>query len=133
MSSFGHVALVQSLNGDGTFNVSEMNFTGFNQIDTRRSTMHDVQGFILPPGSKPTTDAQFMSDTGAFTLPGGGSFPGAQQLGSILSWVSDSRNWWRLGFVAVGSVMIAVGVNLYFFHEESAAIERVAPLAEMVA
>lgn len=54
-SQFGHVAVVQSLNSDGTFNVSEMNFAGFNQTDTRTSSMKDVAGFILPPG---TTSSQ---------------------------------------------------------------------------
>ncbi|HZV49915.1 MAG TPA: CHAP domain-containing protein [Candidatus Dormibacteraeota bacterium] len=52
-SPFGHVAIVQAVNADGTFVVSEMNYTGLNQVDVRRSTMADVLGFILPPGSTP--------------------------------------------------------------------------------
>jgi len=34
-SGYGHVAYVESVNGDGSWTVSEMNFTGWNQLDTR--------------------------------------------------------------------------------------------------
>lgn len=34
-SSWGHVAYVESVNADGSFTVSEMNFVGFNVIDRR--------------------------------------------------------------------------------------------------
>lgn len=32
---FGHVAIVTAVHGDGTITVSEMNFTGFNQVSSR--------------------------------------------------------------------------------------------------
>jgi hypothetical protein len=50
-SQYGHVAVVDSVNGDGTFNVSEMNYNGFNVIDKRKSTTWNVLGFIVPPGT----------------------------------------------------------------------------------
>jgi peptidoglycan DL-endopeptidase CwlO len=34
-SGFGHVAYVEAVNGDGSWTVSEMNFTGWNQVDRR--------------------------------------------------------------------------------------------------
>jgi hypothetical protein len=56
-SSLGHVAVVESVNPDGSFQVSEMNYRGYDLIDQRRSTMSNVLGFIVPPGStyKPPT------------------------------------------------------------------------------
>jgi surface antigen len=56
ISPLGHVAVVDSVNADGSFNVSEMNnpYTpggGYNLIDQRRSTGAGVIGFIVPPGS----------------------------------------------------------------------------------
>lgn len=50
-SSFGHVASVVNVFDDGTFLVKEMNYSGWNTWDERRSTMVDVQGFIVAPGS----------------------------------------------------------------------------------
>jgi hypothetical protein len=48
----GHVAVVTAVNADGTFKVSEMNYSnGPGKTDTRESSMADVEGFILPPGS----------------------------------------------------------------------------------
>lgn len=123
MSPFGHVAIVQSLNGDGTFNVSEMNFAGFNQVDTRRSTMSDVQGFILPPGGSADAGSQFMASSGGFTLPGtniqigSGSVPFFTGLGTITGWLTDNRNWWKLGFMAAGTLMIWWGFELYFLRD----------------
>jgi surface antigen len=46
---YGHVAVVQAVNPDGTFTVSEMNVEGNMVADTRTSTMQDVIGFINPP------------------------------------------------------------------------------------
>jgi len=73
-SSLGHVAVVDSVNSDGTFNVSEMNYTGFNHIDQRRSTMADVQGFIVPPGSTYSAPPQQVKTmqcvTGSISFPG---------------------------------------------------------------
>lgn len=59
-SALGHVAVVDSVNSDGSFMVSEMNYSGYDVIDHRRSTMKGVIGFIVPPGSSyvaPTTQA----------------------------------------------------------------------------
>src|SRR5213595_2249336 len=47
----GHVAVVDSVNADGTYNVSEMNYSGWDQVDQRRVTPGQELGFIIPPGS----------------------------------------------------------------------------------
>jgi surface antigen len=48
----GHVAIVKTVNSDGTFVVSEMNWTAFGQIDSRTVTsMSHVLGFFSPPGA----------------------------------------------------------------------------------
>ena len=51
-SSWGHVAYVESVNGDGSWTVSEMNFRGWDQVDTRTIRPGGVPliGFIYPPG-----------------------------------------------------------------------------------
>jgi CHAP domain len=57
-SGLGHVAVVESVNSDGSFMVSEMNYAGYDVIDHRRSTMSGVIGFIVPPGSTYVTPTQ---------------------------------------------------------------------------
>jgi surface antigen/LysM repeat protein len=51
-SGFGHVAYVESVNGDGSWTVSEMNYKGWDQVDTRTIRPGGVPliGFIYPPG-----------------------------------------------------------------------------------
>lgn len=63
-SQYGHVAIVTAVNPDGTFQVSEMNYNGFDQVDSRTSTMADVSGFI---------------DMGGMTLHGDLSLSATQQ------------------------------------------------------
>jgi surface antigen len=50
-SSWGHVAYVESVNGDGSWTVSEMNFKGWNQVSGRTIRPGGVPliGFIYPP------------------------------------------------------------------------------------
>jgi surface antigen len=57
-SALGHVAVVESVNSDGSFQVSEMNYAGYDVVDNRRSTMKGVIGFIVPPGSNYTSNTQ---------------------------------------------------------------------------
>lgn len=47
-SGWGHVAYVESVNSDGSVNVSEMNYTGFNQVSTRTVNPNSgmIKGFI---------------------------------------------------------------------------------------
>lgn len=51
-SGFGHVAYVESVNGDGSWTVSEMNFRGWNVVSSRTIKPGGVPliGFIYPPG-----------------------------------------------------------------------------------
>jgi hypothetical protein len=82
-SSLGHVAVVDSLNPDGSFNVSEMNYNGFDLIDQRRSTMRGVIGFIVPPGSSfNPANAQLEAAFGAATSSGPCVFPGPNIFGT---------------------------------------------------
>jgi hypothetical protein len=52
-SDLGHVAVCKVVFPDGTFDVSEMAYVAWNTTDVRRSTMQDVNGFILAPGVSP--------------------------------------------------------------------------------
>ena len=52
-SPYGHCGVVIDAYSDGTFLVREMNYAQFGAYDDRRSTMSDVEGFILPPGVSP--------------------------------------------------------------------------------
>lgn len=56
-SSGGHVAVVQSVNPDGSFTVSEMNVDGQYVADQRTSSMDGVIGFIHPPQGTDMTQA----------------------------------------------------------------------------
>lgn len=80
-SPLGHVAVVDRVNGDGTFQVSEMNYVGLNVTSQRTSTMNGVLGFIVPPGSTYKNPAAVLTAkvtgaskggciTGSFTIPG---------------------------------------------------------------
>ena len=50
MRRYGHVAYVDSVNGDGTITISEMNYDHFNRVDTRTISIHDssIRGYIYP-------------------------------------------------------------------------------------
>lgn len=45
-SSLGHVAIVSSINDDGSFTVSEMNYYGLGVIDERITSTAEFQSFI---------------------------------------------------------------------------------------
>lgn len=45
---YGHVAYVESVNADGTFNISEMNYEGLYKITHRTLSVDDVAGFVYP-------------------------------------------------------------------------------------
>jgi surface antigen len=84
-SPLGHVAVVDSLNADGSFNVSEMNNPynggGYNVVDTRRSKMDGVVGFIVPPGSSYTsTTADLMSTATSKASSAGGCVTGGPNI-----------------------------------------------------
>lgn len=102
-SNFGHVAVVRALNGDGTFQVSEMNFVGFNQTDTRKSTMKDVAGFILPPGTTSSTSIP------NFNPPSSDPFTALAQ--SITSAGTDFSGFIAQGaFVTLGLLVVLLGL-----------------------
>lgn len=50
MRNYGHVAYVESVNGDGTITISEMNYAHFNRVDTRTLPANDrsIRGYIYP-------------------------------------------------------------------------------------
>ncbi len=47
---YGHVAYVESVNGNGTITVSEMNYERFNRVDRRTLSVRDpaIRGYIYP-------------------------------------------------------------------------------------
>lgn len=54
---FGHVGVVKGVQADGSFTVSEMNWRGLGKVDTRNvGDRADLLGFILPPGSSPSSN-----------------------------------------------------------------------------
>lgn len=107
-SALGHVAVVESVNGDGSFQVSEMNYRGWDVINQRRSTMKGVIGFIVPPGSSyhpPSMTAAAMS---ASSTSGPCVYPGPVILGSQIC--LDGA----VGVIAMvgGSVLILAGIAI---------------------
>ena len=49
-SIYGHVGFVLQVYSRFSFLVSEMNFSAFDEVDQRVSSLEDVEAFILPPG-----------------------------------------------------------------------------------
>ncbi len=47
---YGHVGYVESVNGDGTITISEMNYDHYNRVDTRTLSANDpaIHGYIYP-------------------------------------------------------------------------------------
>lgn len=76
-SQFGHVGEVLQVGANGTFLVREMNFVAFDVYDNRWSDMHDVVGFILPPGVNP---GQGTTGQGSAQVGGGGTFGVPEQV-----------------------------------------------------
>lgn len=74
-SEFGHVGVVRQVYSPGSFLVSEMNFTAWDQTDLRISSLADVEGFIYPPDG--------------YVPPGGG-----QQVGGDPGGSGDAANAW---------------------------------------
>lgn len=75
---FGHVAIVAGINGDGSFDVLEMNFTYYaserpelaGKIDRRTVRSRDgIQGFITPTGVKVSNDSPGGSLLDALSTP----------------------------------------------------------------
>jgi hypothetical protein len=70
-SSVGHVAVVTSVNPNGSFTVSEMNYQGVDKVDTRVvNTLRGVEGFIQPPnGSAPVNPALWNATLASESAP----------------------------------------------------------------
>lgn len=85
-SAFGHVAYVDEVYDDGTFLVTEENFTALGQWDDRRSTMADVAGFLLAPGAVPGARG-----TGSGQGSGG---PTIQGIPSQVNGAWEVVRWW---------------------------------------
>ena len=85
-SEFGHVAWVRSVYSPDSYQVSEMNFIGWDQVDYRVSNRYDVEGFILPPGS--------------YVQPGGGA-----QLGDSGGGSSDIETAWAFAAGIINDVV----------------------------
>lgn len=147
-SEFGHVAYVTGVNSNGTFDVTEMNYRGLNVVDTRTSTMKDVLGFILPP---PGTSASPTSSPwpgicgapvvgGALCLPGqvasglvGGSSSSSGSCGwtDVGCWLGQLEQLVTRGFwVAIGALIIIVGLAMLLIEDVQKGAEQAAPAVE---
>lgn len=62
---FGHVAVVTSVQPDGSFVVSEMNWQGLGKVDSRTvKDRSNLLGFIYPPGQKCGSGTSSSTTTG---------------------------------------------------------------------
>ena len=77
-SDYGHCGIVTAVYGDGTFEVHEMNYAGFDEYDDRRSSTFDVAGFVLPPGVSP------------------GAQGGGQGMGAGPPWLNAFGSWYNV-------------------------------------
>lgn len=71
------------------------------------------------------------------TVPTGSQFTPQDPLGAlqslhVIQWLNSAaqpQNTWRVGFIGLGAIFIATGVVIYFFREESHAVEQGAKTA----
>jgi len=106
-SALGHVAVVDSVNADGTFNVTEMNYRGYDVIDNRISSMRGVIGFIIPPGSTYGANASSFAQVSDCVTGG----PTITVLGNSTTLCMDGV----VGFLAMaaGGVLIISAVAIF--------------------
>jgi len=64
MSDLGHLAYVESVNPDGSFNVTEMGYNWFNCVRENEYPTESATGFILPRGDLNTDGAIDVIDLG---------------------------------------------------------------------
>lgn len=99
---FGHVAVVTSVQPDGSFVVSEMNWQGLGKVDTRTvKSRSNLLGFIYPPGKK-CGDASSSSPGGS----GGDPFGIGTAIENAGSLVVSSAQ------IAGGGLLIAFGLTV---------------------
>lgn len=103
-SDFGHVAEVVQVYDNGTFLVREMNFAAFDAYDLRVSNMHDVCGFLVPPGG-PTGGGSNQ------TAPGGGG--GADDVrgawAQLQDWLNSGAEWWVNEINTASNLLSGIG------------------------
>ncbi len=108
-SSLGHVAVVDSVNADGSFMVSEMNYTGYDVVDSRRSTMRGVIGFVVPPGSSYTpVKAQAL-----FAAQAAGASSQCIHTTSVLGATICWDGAVGMGAMAAGGLLMLAGVAVF--------------------
>jgi CHAP domain len=109
-SSLGHVAVVDKVNPDGSFQVSEMNYAGFDHIDQRRSTMKGVIGFIVPPGSTYTPTAAVAAAAASAASNAGGCVVGSIDVLGVKICMDGVLG---VATIAIGGLLILSGVAVF--------------------
>lgn len=124
MSEFGHVAVVDRVNADGSFVVEEQNFTlGPGRTDVRTVTSKSgIEGFILPPGG---ASIAIGAAVGGVIGSGVASGPDLSKLSSYLV---------RAVLVIMGVLILLIGIYFLFNGPQKTVVAikegaRVAPLA----
>jgi surface antigen len=108
-SSLGHVAVVDAVNPDGSFQVSEMNYTGYDVVDSRRSTMRGVIGFVVPPGSSYTAKTQQALNAAQAAGASSQCIHTTSVLGATICWDGAVG----MGAMAVGGALMLAGVLVF--------------------
>src|SRR5215472_59088 len=120
---FGHVAVVDQVNGDGSFSVLEMNFTYYadehpqlaGKIDRRTVTdKSGIQGFITPTGVKVTSGGEGNDVLAALATPFQSIGDAIRQAGLYLQaeMMTAQLKATAMGQVAVGTVIGGGGLTL---------------------
>jgi len=120
---FGHVAVVDQVNGDGSFDVLEMNFTYYadehpelaGKIDRRTVTdRRGIQGFITPTGVTAVSGGQQNDVLAALTAPLSGIGDAIRQAGLYLEaeLMTAQLKATAMSQVAIGTVIGGGGLTL---------------------
>jgi surface antigen len=123
---FGHVAVVDQVNGDGSFDVLEMNFTYFadehpelaGKIDRRTVRGRDgIQGFISPTGVRTTSGAPAGDLLSTLGGPLGSIGDAIRQAGLYLEaeMMTAQLKASAMGQVALGTLLSGGGLALGAF------------------
>lgn len=122
---YGHVAEVTGVNSNGSFNVSEMNYSGGpGVVDTRTVTnAQDLLGFILPPtgtSGTATTSSSSSSSSGISS-----AISGAES--ALQSFVQ------RAAWVLLAAGLVVTGVFLLVLDEGGREVEQHPEVVEALA
>lgn len=108
----GHVGIVKSVNANGTITLNDQNWDMHGTIMTHDVSASSITGYIVPPGGVVPSGG-----VGPIALPN----PGAVQSFFTTLNIQPNEFLIRGGFIAVGLILVAIGLVVAFKQEGTVA------------